>query len=101
MKLLIITLALVAIASCRNGQSAECPEVDTASIVMPYILLRDSAAEIPAREAAIVYRVPDSIANQLFLARYKLERVKYYLNICLRNPSQDKFLKGWIRRAIE
>jgi hypothetical protein len=43
----------------------------------------------------------DSVNTALFKASYKVERVRYYLNICLRNPSQDKFLKGWIRRAIE
>lgn len=43
----------------------------------------------------------DSIHESAFLARYKLERVRYYLNICLRNPSQDKFLKGWIARALQ
>lgn len=43
----------------------------------------------------------DSVKSKLFIESYKVERVKYYLNICLRNPSQDKFLKGWVRRAIE
>lgn len=43
----------------------------------------------------------DSLKNELFVARYKIGRVRYYLNICLKNPSQDKFLKGWVRRAIE
>lgn len=41
------------------------------------------------------------IKDELFIANYKLERVRYYLNICLRNKSQDKFLKGWIRRALQ
>lgn len=43
----------------------------------------------------------DSIRNMLHLYKFKIERVKYYLNICLKNPNQDKFLKGWIRRAVQ
>jgi hypothetical protein len=42
----------------------------------------------------------DSLKTELLLAQYKLNRVSFYLNICLKKPSQDKFLKGWIRRAI-
>jgi transposase-like protein len=42
----------------------------------------------------------DSLSRKLFLAEYKIQRVKYYLNIAMKNPSQTKFLKGWIKRAI-
>jgi hypothetical protein len=42
----------------------------------------------------------DSVTADLFLSNYKVEKVRYYLNICLKNKTQDKFLKGWIRRAI-
>lgn len=42
----------------------------------------------------------DTLKTQLFLSNYKIEKVRFYLNICLKKPSNDKFLKGWIRRAI-
>lgn len=45
--------------------------------------------------------VCDSLKTQLFLNKYKVEKVKFYLNICMRDKTQDKFLKGWVRRAIE
>lgn len=41
------------------------------------------------------------LKKKLFIANYKVEKVRYYLNICLKNNSQTKFLKGWIKRAIE
>lgn len=31
---------------------------------------------------------------------YQLNRVRFYINICMKNPKQDKFLKGWVRRAV-
>lgn len=43
----------------------------------------------------------DTLAARLLHARLIISNVKYYLNICIKNPSQDKFLKGWIRRAVE
>lgn len=43
----------------------------------------------------------DSLRTKLFIAEYKLQRVKYYLNITLKDASQTKFLKGWIKRAIQ
>jgi hypothetical protein len=45
--------------------------------------------------------VNDTLARRLLYARLVISNVKYYLNICIRNPKQDKFLKGWIRRAVQ
>lgn len=43
----------------------------------------------------------DSLRTALFLANFKVTKVRKYLKICLHDPSQDKFLKGWIKRAIQ
>jgi hypothetical protein len=45
--------------------------------------------------------VIDSLSRKLFVSDYKIQRVKYYLGIAIKNPSQTKFLKGWINRAIK
>lgn len=50
--------------------------------------------------AHILLSQRDSLRRKLLVANYKLGRVRYYLNICLKNPTQEKFLKGWVRRAI-
>jgi hypothetical protein len=42
----------------------------------------------------------DSLRVELLISQYKVERVKYYLAIVDRNPSQLKFLRSWIRRAV-
>jgi|GEM_PF-3064072 len=39
--------------------------------------------------------------SALFEARFKLARVWYYDSLCLKNSRLDKYLKGWIRRALE
>jgi hypothetical protein len=43
----------------------------------------------------------DSLRTALFNANYKLTRVKYYLHIAIKHPSQQKFLTSWISRAIK
>jgi hypothetical protein len=45
--------------------------------------------------------IVDSLNKKLFVANLKLERVRYYLAIAQKNPSQTKFLKGWINRALD
>lgn len=46
-------------------------------------------------------KINDSLSAKLFVSNFKINKVKFYLNICLKNSSQDKFLKGWIRRAVQ
>lgn len=36
-----------------------------------------------------------------FIDLYRYERVKKYYRICVNNPTQWKFIKGWLKRAIE
>jgi hypothetical protein len=43
----------------------------------------------------------DSIKIRQFDALYKISRVQYYLNIANKRPSQVKFLRSWITRAIQ
>jgi hypothetical protein len=43
----------------------------------------------------------DSLKTKLFLAEYKVEKVKFYTKIVDRKPSQIKFYKGWIKRAVK
>ena len=43
--------------------------------------------------------VIDSLQEQLFIANYKLERIKYYNNIA-KNGNNIKYLRGWINRVL-
>mgnify|MGYP000047741177 CR=1 FL=1 len=44
--------------------------------------------------------IKDSLNEKLFVANYKLARIKRYTNIVDKNSSQLKFYKGWIKRAL-
>lgn len=39
--------------------------------------------------------------KELFLAEYALEKVKFYIEIVDKNPTQIKYLKGWLKRALK
>ena len=49
---------------------------------------------------SLVY-VKDSLGEDLFVAKYKLSRIKYYTDIVDKKPSQLKYYKGWIKRALK
>jgi len=46
-------------------------------------------------------REGDSLTMKLFLAQFKVARVQRYIGIVDHDPTQLKFLKGWIKRAIQ
>ena len=61
----------------------------------------------------IVGAVPDGVIGpktvellnrctaQNFIASYALAKISRYVNICLKDRSQSKFLLGWVRRSLE
>ncbi len=46
-------------------------------------------------------KVHDTLATRLLRANLMIENARFYLKITIKNPSQTKFLKGWMRRALE
>lgn len=110
----ILLFAPVFIAACSTKPpvSNPCPS-DTVIVEVPVVdsTSLDSMVNLLAAQSrkydslVILYDsvivTTDTLATRLLRAQLKLNNVKYYLNITLRNPSQDKFLKGWVRRALQ
>lgn len=123
MRLILALWVLIALASCQAEKpSAAAFENINEQMLYPMqmaptlqlgqrVFECDSALEIRDRQMTalrdsvngIVRSVckEDSLRRALFIANYKIEGVKKYLRICDNNPSQVKFLRGWVRRAIE
>ncbi len=121
MQLLKIFLPLVLLIACNRSiaptKCPPCPEIVRVPQAFPIrdtvfvpdlqcqALLeitareRDSFAEISGNFAVLAKR-NDSLHSRLLVTDYKLERVGYYLRIVNRNPSQVKFLRGWLNRAL-
>ncbi len=47
------------------------------------------------------YKSDTTISADYFVAKYKLERIRYYTKLVDKNSSQLKFYKGWIKRVLE
>lgn len=107
-------LILLLIAGCNSKPKLDLPPVETFSTqayheqVSKRLYDSDSLVNVYEKEilkldSIIFYqkKINDSLRTKLFLANFKIQKVKKYLNICIKNPTQDKFLKGWIRRAVE
>lgn len=76
---------------CCKTNSSVAPAKES----VPVAVQQDCSKKIDSLKLKI-----DSLKTVLFLSNIKVEKVRFYLNICLKRPSQDKFLKGWIKRAL-
>lgn len=45
------------------------------------------------------YKADTTISGELFVAKYKLERIKYYNNVAAKG-NNIKYLRGWINRVL-
>ena len=100
-----IVLLLLMFFSCKPHFKSEPEQVDSATIAESYLFdhsrLSQDTTYIEIVSCDSLLMVIDSLKTQLFLSNYKVEKVKYYLKIVDKNPSQVKFLRGWMRRAVE
>lgn len=42
----------------------------------------------------------DSLIFENYILKYKINRIKQYDSIVIRNSSQSKYFRGWVRRVI-
>ena len=42
----------------------------------------------------------DSLKVENFILKYKINRIKQYDSIVIRNTTQSKYFRGWVRRVI-
>lgn len=98
MKFLVPILFLL--GSCQ-GQVKNIPDKNIDNLTKRYS--NKDSITIIRKDSLIVslYFQLDSLKRNLFISNYKIEKVKYYLSICKRNPTQTKFLRGWITRSVE
>lgn len=96
----LIFLSVFFVIGCNNPKVEVQKKCDP---VIEYVYRTDSTdvsdslyAELSRYKSA--YSV---LRDSLIVQNYKINRVKFYLNICMKNPKQDKFLKGWVRRAVQ
>jgi hypothetical protein len=76
---------------------------DTVQIDLGYQKKYDSLLVLNLRKDLKIdsfQAVNNKLAKDLLHNKLIIKNAQYYLNITIKNPSQDKFLKGWMRRAL-
>ena len=117
--ILILVISALLIASCNVFRGIVYSDTETCdSILIPdnpdtitiYIVdysRRDSLAKLlkltqdslrQAQDSIVYYR--DTIKYEDYINARRIEKIKYYISICNKKPSNKKFFFGWINRAI-
>lgn len=104
MKYIVLLLIFVA---CSSSVKKESITITPTMEMGQRVFLCDSALNVrdmelvSARDSLKRFKVNnDSLKTNLFLVSFKIEKVKYYLSICKKNPINNKYLKGWVTRAV-
>lgn len=99
MRALLFVVA-VSLIGCASPKTPEVKRVvDTVFVPVPSHMVCDTAyVTVNVRDT--IYMGSDSMAQHLTAATIRLNSIKMYVNICNRNPKQDKFLRGWINRRL-
>lgn len=110
--LLVIILLITTCQPAENNQQNPAPidsikllQEQTLHLQLLIELRSDSIKHLTDSIVLLQSRVKELEADTImsaecFVAQYKLERIKYYMNIANKNPSQRQFLRGWINRVL-
>lgn len=102
--IMFVIIAILAISACVQSPVEKeviyVPIKDTISDNSNIIRIVNLERELQLTRDSL-NSVRDSIGEDLFVARYKLSRIKYYTNLVDKKPSQMKFYKGWINRVLK
>lgn len=102
--IIFVVLAVLAVSACVQPPVEKeiiyVPVKDTISDNSNVIRIVNLERELQLTRDSL-NSVRDSIGEDLFVARYKLSRIKYYTNLVDKKPSQMKFYKGWINRVLK
>lgn len=107
MKKIFICLLMVFMFSCEGksgGELIEHKNQDTIySVEVVYvtdtILILELKDEIKILRDSLE-RVTNEITYENYINARRIEKIKYYINITERNPTNQKFFFGWVRRTM-
>jgi|SRR5690606_31493468 len=107
-KILPLLMLFACLASCKTP----CPDVsipahlvikDTVVLDFDYKAKNDSLSIVILKLEQTVTdqnEINRKLASELLNERLVIENAKYYVNIVNKNRSQEKFLLGWMNRAL-
>lgn len=75
-------------------------KTDTIKVDNGYIQKYDSLLIVKNKEVDSLKIANNKLGKKLLHSELVITNAKYYLNIANKNPSQQKFLRGWMNRAL-
>lgn len=96
MKNLIIAIAILTITVCCMNTKTPM-QIELGQRVFEC----DSALNVRDMQLQACRDSLRAAKSALFLSNYKVEKVKYYIKICQTKPTNNKFFKGWVIRAVK
>lgn len=107
----LILIFLFLITSCKQAESKPViiekeidvvrtdtvfiPKVDTVYVAKPSVAITQLQKSNDSLKVA-----NNKLGKELLHNKLIIQNAKYYLNIANKNPSQQKFLRGWMNRAL-
>lgn len=106
MLVILIIMTLNCTFSCGDLKNIDCNKVDTVKVINTDTIFIEDEFKIDSLKKILVnledslkfYR--DSIEYKDYINARRIEKVKYYINICEKKSSQKKYFFGWIKRAV-
>lgn len=100
--LLIILLSIPGLQQCEYERNpikeiVYVPTSDTMSI-KEVIILKEQLRR--TQDSLNLLKTDTTMSSELFVAKYKLERIRYYNDIA-KKGNNIKYLRGWINRVLE
>lgn len=75
-------------------------KIDTIEVDNGYLKKYDSILILRKIETDSLKVANNKLGKKLLHSELVITNAKYYLNIVNKNPSQQKFLRGWMNRAL-
>ena len=105
--LVLFMTGVLLINSCTTNNSSPVEERDEVEPIIIHDTIIDSRCAKELDSIKYVYELTkdslkytrDSIGEDLFVARYKLGRIKYYTSIANKG-NNIKYYRGWILRTL-
>lgn len=110
-KLLLIELAII-LSTCTSGKKIESNAnqgtvAKTDTLYIENVFKVDSLTSLTVSQAEeiqvlkdSIFTLNNSITQEDFLNRLRIERIKYYISITEKRPANQKFFYGWVRRTM-
>lgn len=99
-KMLMMLFLITSFCGCKTDDNV----VVKYNTVHDTIYIKDSTEILKLQKEVLKSKdsikfIKDSLGEQLFVANYKLQRIKYYNDIA-KNGNNIKYLRGWINRVL-